>query len=259
MSAPRPIGMVWLDDEDTRPVVAALTRMLERMTGDPEDRPYACAHRSVSEPHEVHQASYDVMGDDRLTVWLPIPEDRLDGHDLHAHGAETIRLVLDAIATLPASAPRRLGENQNDWLIAAAVMATPHGEPWSIMLPTPWSPLVVIAEGDGNVPVPRELIDGFTAAAPSGVCLITQDAGPPGSPIVSVNVNVIGAWTGTDANSVHVAGDPMITMRAIARAVEMGAMVGDPIAAMRAVARAVHVGALPSDPSSHDQQEGRSS
>lgn len=227
MSAARPIGMIWLDDDDVRPVVAALRRMLRRMTGDPEDRPYACARPALGEPHEIHQASYDIMGDQPLTVWMPIPEDRLEGYDLHAHGAETIRLVLDAIGTLAPCAPRRLGESQNDWLVAAAVMAKPHGEPWSILLPTPWSPLVVIAEGDGNVPVPQDLVDGFTAAAPSGVCLITQNAGPAGSPIVSVNINVIGAWTGTDTGSIDIEGDPVVTMRAVARAVEIGAVPAD--------------------------------
>jgi len=226
-TVPRPVGMIWLDDEDTRPAVEALERMLERLTGDPEDRPYACAHRATSEPHEIHQASYEIMGDAPLSVWMPIPEDRLEGWDLHAHGAETIRLVLDGIRTLPERATRRLGGSQRDWFLAATVMAEPHGEPWSILLPTPWTPLVVVAGGNGNVPVPRDLIDGFSANAPSAVCLLTRNAGPADSPLVSIDVNVVGGWIGTDAASIDVGGDPVATMRAVSHAIEIGAMPSD--------------------------------
>lgn len=254
MTAPllsmRPIVIVRLDTGRAR-TIEPLERMLAALEGDEEHRPSAWQfERSDPDATDTHCILDLDAASPPLSVTLPLPYlPDADCGQLRARAAEAIRAVVAAVRGLgrvgddamPGMDPDRsgpedpatLGGPRMPWLLAAAALGSRHGTPDTISLPTPWSPLQVL--GDDGTPSATGttlLTDDeravFTAHAPSAICTLTRELDAPGSAIVDVHVGPVTVFAGPGRGSIDIHADPMATLRAVAAAGAVGAILPSP-------------------------------
>ena len=220
-----PIAMIW-HDAPVDAILVPLERMHAALVSDDErEHPYVHHVGTDADSHETPGFLCEINASSSpLCIGLPLgpvlPDETNHGM---ARAAEAIASIMHALRTLEPYAKRRMGEPQEQWLIAGLIASGPPAGPWAVHLPTPWTPLVVELDDDRD-PIRTDAGLAFNTHAPKGVSLTTSEKDRPGSAIVTVNVHAIGAWIGRDGNEIDPTADPVLTMRALDAAIARGAI-----------------------------------
>lgn len=205
--------------------------------------------REIGDPVDVVEVglrddnlSIRIIAKDRNAVFVALrPGLPQDPRAIIAAFLDMAAAVETALDVLPSDGTdddgdRRFGTASTEWLTAASVFASRHldrnrveGDDRtvrSVNTPTPWSPSILTASDGRPIPVPSDVHERFDAACPSMVIVALTEPprtkkGPMQSMLEFAPMTCRPGMALDPPNHSH---DLLGTMRAIAMAVEAGAM-----------------------------------